>query len=275
MLLVLLWSVVWSSAICSAATTSKITTVKPGQATITSTQQSTANPTIANWTLWTSDRGNVFTTKYLVGIGVSVPKARFQVAGSVLFGANNQFQQALAMTSNASDSNPTATNSIYSSILGWESNTITIDSNDSSIGWWKNNIIAGDYWFIGGGVSNSINGNNSVIPWGSHNYATNNSFAAWKYANAGDENSFVWNDGSLENFGTTSPNQFLINSLHGVGINTNTTSDATLTVNGTIKGAYKAANGSIGITKKVNLKNGAGNACTMTITNGIITATTC
>jgi hypothetical protein len=40
------------------------------------------------------------------------------VAGSVLFGANNQFQQALAMTSNASDSNPTATNSIYSSILG-------------------------------------------------------------------------------------------------------------------------------------------------------------
>lgn len=250
------------------------------------------NNAVRMWlTAWTNSQPSVFSTKTLVSFRAGdMPKAAFQSVGSVMFGANNQFQLPLALQSNRTDGDPTATNSVYSSILWWELHTVTYNSNDSSIGWWKNNYIDGSFSFIWWWKANRVygsnsviwwweanivEGSNSVIPWWYANYAKENAFAAWMYARAMHKYSFVWNDGSVNPFTTTNNSQFLVNASRGVGINTNNTSGATLTVNGTIKGEYKAANWSVGITKVVNLKNAAGKSCVMTITNGIITATSC
>ena len=128
---------------------------------------------------------------------------------------------------------------LNSSIVGGEYNTwddanfgviwggqynVLWHSNDSVIGGWSGNIIS---W---------TNSNYSVIPGGMGNQieAAANSFAAWTDARALHSNTFVWNDGSLNPFSTTVTNSFIINASNGVGINTNVTTGAALTVSGTV-----------------------------------------
>lgn len=58
-------------------------------------------------------------------------------------------------------------------------------------------------------------------------------FAAGRNAQANHSNTFVWNDRATT-FASTHTGQFLIRAANGVGINTNDTSNAALTVNGVL-----------------------------------------
>ncbi len=105
------------------------------------------------------------------------------------------------------------------------------------------NIANQDSATVGGGNGNTASGDGSVVPGGDSNEAGGTtSFAAGhraKVRNAtqsgdgdGDQGTFVWADSTNADFASTGPNQFLIRSAGGVGINTNAPT-AALTVGGT------------------------------------------
>lgn len=89
---------------------------------------------------------------------------------------------------------------------------------------------------IGGGASNSIRGfsRGATIPGGVRNEALGaTAFAAGYRAQAKDNGTFVWADGTEADFTSSSSNQFLIRASGGVGINTANPATA-LHVNGMV-----------------------------------------
>lgn len=88
---------------------------------------------------------------------------------------------------------------------------------------------------VGGGTGNYANGGGATIPGGYHNSATGySSFAAGSWATAAHSGTFVWSDGTVQNFTSSSDNQFLIRAIGGVGIGTNSPG-AQLEVNGAVR----------------------------------------
>jgi len=95
------------------------------------------------------------------------------------------------------------------------------------------NTVAGLFGTVGGGYWNSAAGQGAVVPGGQNNRANaETSFAAGSYAivrspadagNAnGDIGTFVWSDSTgagANTFGSSGPNQFLLRSGGGVGVN--------------------------------------------------------
>lgn len=180
-------------------------------------------------------------------------------------------------------------------ILWWAGNTINWTE---SLVWWfgaqstgfsnvilskQDSTISWDYSTILWCATCSIVGSNGTILWGAQNYINIAGWTEysiilwWQRSKILHERSFVYNNEYLNGsyFETTQPNQFLINSSNGVGINTNDTSAATFTVNGTIKWSYVSPNNNPGLSQTVNLMGANSAACTMTIEAGIITATDC
>jgi hypothetical protein len=106
----------------------------------------------------------------------------------------------------------------------------------------------GAHSFIGGGQNNRANGDYSTVPGGYSNWADSAyAFAAGYNAMAYHAGSFVWADYQAGQWPTTDTNQFLIRASGGVGINTNSPSQA-LTVAGTIystSGGFKFPDGSV------------------------------
>ena len=85
---------------------------------------------------------------------------------------------------------------------------------------------------VGGGESNTASGPQSTVPGGAENTAQGqSSFAAGRQAKANHTGAFVWSDTTFTDFASTGNNQFLIRASGGVGIGTNTPSNA-LSVNG-------------------------------------------
>lgn len=122
------------------------------------------------------------------------------------------------------NNNAIPTNVYQAGILGGYSNRIDKLSAD----WWP------DGAFIGGGYMNTCAGMASMIPGGYNNTAyANYSFAAGFNARAMHQATFVWSDGVLGDFASTTDRQFLIRAGHGVGINTNNP-QAALHVAGTV-----------------------------------------
>ncbi len=110
----------------------------------------------------------------------------------------------------------------------------------SAIGGGQGNTASGTRSTISGGSSNVASGPNSMIPGGASNAATKGySFAAGYRAKANHSGTFVWADSASNNgmpeFASTRANQFLIRASGGVGINTNVTSNNSLTVSGGAK----------------------------------------
>lgn len=87
-----------------------------------------------------------------------------------------------------------------------------------------------------GGTLNIAQGINSVVAGGTQNQTTaSNCFVAGTFARAFQSGSFVWADSSSSSpFATTNPNQFLVRSSGGVGINTNDPAGFALKVAGTV-----------------------------------------
>jgi hypothetical protein len=95
------------------------------------------------------------------------------------------------------------------------------------------NIVSGDFGAVGGGYANTA-GYGAAVPGGYNNVASGQaSFAAGSYAQAVNDFSFVWSDGSPA-FSSTAPHQFLIRATGGVGIDTATPASK-LEVNGDIR----------------------------------------
>ncbi len=91
----------------------------------------------------------------------------------------------------------------YSVLTGGETNTI---------------LTGADHSVIGGGSGNMIGAPYATVPGGYANYAGGLfSFAAGSYAQATNEGSFVWSDGSSTNvFASGSSNQFLVRATGGI-----------------------------------------------------------
>ena len=127
----------------------------------------------------------------------------------------------------------------------------TLSGDQSSIAGGLNNTVSADYATIGGGRINTASAVGATVVGGVGNAATNRyatvaggnrntagaeySFAAGFRAKALHRGSFVWSAPDNTDFTSTSVDQFLIRAPGGVGINTNDTSGAALTVAGTIK----------------------------------------
>jgi hypothetical protein len=94
----------------------------------------------------------------------------------------------------------------FSTIGGGDGNAIYLDgATNSTIAGGYNNVVLDSDAFIGGGEQNLIEpgGTYATIPGGTYNTATGtNSFAAGSQANANDNGSFVWSDGTyVSSFG--------------------------------------------------------------------------
>lgn len=122
----------------------------------------------------------------------------------------------------------------YGTIAGGTGNRVLFDYG--TIGGGLLNTNNGSVATIGGGQQNSATGGASTIPGGSQNTASGDySFAAGWQAQALHYGSFVWSDASGTSFSSTAVQQFLIHATGGVGINTNITTGAALTVLGGIR----------------------------------------
>ena len=96
------------------------------------------------------------------------------------------------------------------------------------------NIVGGDFGSIGGGYANTATGYGATIPGGYENVASGQaSFAAGSDAQATNNYTFVWSDGTAT-YSSTAAHQFLIQATGGVGIGT-TTPASQLEVNGDIR----------------------------------------
>jgi hypothetical protein len=105
------------------------------------------------------------------------------------------------------------------------------------------NTASGDGSSIGGGGRNEGNqtlggntasGGASTIPGGINNVAAGQySFAAGQQAKAMHQGAFVWADSQNSAFSSTTNDQFLVRAQGGVGINTSSTPDNSLSINAT------------------------------------------
>jgi hypothetical protein len=108
----------------------------------------------------------------------------------------------------------------YATIGGGRSNTAS--GSRATVAGGQENYSSGDYATIAGGNNNIASGLAASVAGGELNAASGNySFAAGRRAKANHEGTFVWADGTDEDFASTGTNQFLIRASGGVGIGTN------------------------------------------------------
>ena len=125
--------------------------------------------------------------------------------------------------------------------------TNSASGSNTVIGGGNFNVASGNGATVGGGASNTSNASFATVPGGFQNVAGGDySLAAGSKARvrspaqtgtpSGDQGTFVWSDRSDPStlFQSTGPNEFLIRSAGGVGINTNAPATA-LDVNGTTR----------------------------------------
>lgn len=140
-----------------------------------------------------------------------------------------------------SSQNIITSSGVADSILGGQQNLMT------NITQWDN-IDGGDFniinnysdSFISGGFQNTIgngvafNAYSGILGGNANTNLGDSSLIGGVSARAVHNNSFVWSDGTIAPFTTTANKQFIIYSANGVGINTNATSTAALTVAGNV-----------------------------------------
>ncbi|MDX1746469.1 MAG: hypothetical protein R3324_11075, partial [Halobacteriales archaeon] len=95
-------------------------------------------------------------------------------------------------------------------------------SAGATVGGGEGNTASALYATVSGGNNNTASEFVATVAGGSNNTASGRySFAAGSEAKARHRGSFVWNDSSDAEFGSTGDNQFLIRATGGVGIGTN------------------------------------------------------
>jgi hypothetical protein len=108
----------------------------------------------------------------------------------------------------------------YTTIGGGENNAVSASCGTIAGGCASR--ADGEYSTIGGGSNNIASGIASTVPGGIDNHAEGDyTVAMGRQAQAVHDGSFVWADGSGNDYTTTADNQFLIRANGGVGIGTN------------------------------------------------------
>ncbi len=172
-----------------------------------------------------------------VGVGLNDPKANLHVKGNagVLIEGELNGATTFAETGKGSKMiwvpSKAAFRAGYVNGLNWDLANLGLHS----VGLGQNALATGIGSFVGGGKDNETRGNYSVVPGGYKNVASGHySFAAGHEAKARHIGSFVWSDYTptlnVDDFESSQPNQFLIRAYGGVGIGTNQTNDAALTI---------------------------------------------
>jgi trimeric autotransporter adhesin len=117
---------------------------------------------------------------------------------------NHDMTNATYAVMGGGSNNTIESNAQYASIVGGQLNTISSSAHFSTIGGGKANVIStlAQYATIPGGGGNLVGGNLS--------------FAAGEYAQALNNQSFVWNDGSAGTFQSTADNQFSVHAVGGI-----------------------------------------------------------
>ncbi len=87
---------------------------------------------------------------------------------------------------------------------------------NATVGGGAGNIASTNYATVGGGANNTASGRWATVPGGQMNLASGRwSFAAGRNAQAINDGSFVWSDGSASTT-STADNQFMVRALGGV-----------------------------------------------------------
>ncbi|HXJ58234.1 MAG TPA: hypothetical protein VNU68_16380 [Verrucomicrobiae bacterium] len=151
-------------------------------------------------------------------------------------GANNQINGHFSTIAGGQD-NSIGDDSLFAVIGGGQGNSVESDSPNATIAGGTENLIESGSALstVSGGVGNVVRqgAQAATIPGGTSNEASGSySFAAGNRAKALYDGDFVWADASDGNFAATDANQFLIRATGGVGINTNRTEGAALTIAG-------------------------------------------
>ncbi|MCP4712825.1 MAG: hypothetical protein GY869_29720 [Planctomycetes bacterium] len=170
-----------------------------------------------------------------VGIGTTIPGAKFTVDGAILRHGSTMIGTFADTHINLGISSFTGAYAAevgqYSTVSGGYNNSAgggsVIGGGINNQSWGANSTVAGGldnkandtFATVGGGTGNDASGFSAVIPGGSSNTATGSySFAAGYQANALHDGSFVWADSTGPEFDSTGPDQFLIRAAGGVGI---------------------------------------------------------
>lgn len=131
-------------------------------------------------------------------------------------------------------------------ILGGANNKIKVGGNYSTIAAGVTNQIGADYAFIAGGSNNYTDGRYSFVSGVDNRVLGNGGVAMGNRAQSSFNGTFVWNGWvgySAASFSDTGTNQFLINSVGGVGINTNNPRGYALNVYGAVNATNLNING--------------------------------
>ncbi len=144
--------------------------------------------------------------------------------GVVGGGRDNQAGDGIGTTSDAE----------FATVSGGMGNTAS--DFVATVGGGNGNTASSTSATVGGGYQNIAGGGSSTVPGGRRNTANgSSSFAAGHYAEAAHDGAFVWSDASTTiTFTSSAVNQFLIQAVGGVGVNTNDTVANGLTVNGQV-----------------------------------------
>lgn len=172
-----------------------------------------------------SNSGTPFNVATIVGGSDNVASADWATIGG---GQNNWARKGHATVGGGSTNKAVG---FQSTVAGGISN---LAGDKAAVSGGELNTASGLNSAVGGGYNNHASGDKATIPGGHGNTAAGDySLAAGEGANALHAGSFVWADLSAGDFSSTADNQFLIQSVGNVGINTNTPTSA-LHVNGPI-----------------------------------------
>jgi hypothetical protein len=126
-------------------------------------------------------------------------------------------------------------------IAGGAANYSASSASDAVIGGGFSNTNGASCATVGGGTFNTASGNYATVPGGTLNTASGfASFAAGSFAQATNFGSFVWADGQVAPFTSTSNNQFSVRASGGVRL---VTSGAGLNLDGGITATTFAGSG--------------------------------
>jgi len=124
----------------------------------------------------------------------------------------------------ASDDYATVSGGYFNIATGQKATVSGGDANAASgtnatVGGGFLNTASGEYSTVGGGDGSTATGYGATVPGGINNAASGiASFAAGLGAEALNDQTFVWSDGTF--FSSTAPHQFLVQAHGGIGINT-------------------------------------------------------
>jgi hypothetical protein len=177
-----------------------------------------------------------------VGIGTIAPSQKLTIIGT--FSSGDASNSASANQSAAIGGQNNHAIADRSAIVGGDSNTVNAGAVNGFMGGGISNTLDGTTSAILGGFQNAASGGQSVVVGGTANEAAGSrSFAAGNRAGALHNGAFVWADTTSADFDSTAANQFLVRASGGVGINKNNPATA-LDVNGTVAATAFAGDGS-------------------------------